>query len=168
MLLSAQAAQVAQATRTGGISTMHQAPMPPWRNEEEKEEYALDPKAFLLGRCALWINNTHYLFNWVVCAVYYLPAFEILPNGQKWYRADIEADNALWEGKVGLVIGKGPQAFKDDPDIHLKFDGQNVSIGDWVQWDIHEGRLFTANRILCRRFKDVQMFSKVDDPRLVY
>ena len=156
------------ATSFRNISTMHQAPLPPWSNEEEKEQYVIDPKAFLLDRCLPYMNSAKIFFNWVVCAVYYLPPYVILPSGQKWHRADVEADNALWEGKVGLCIGKGPQAFRDAPEFNLKFDGLNVNLGDWVQWDIREGRLFTIHRILCRRCKDVQVFSTIDDPNLVY
>jgi hypothetical protein len=96
-----------------------------------------------------------------------LPPYDELGNsGIKFYRSDKSHDEALWQGKVGLVIGKGPLAFRDDE--HVKFYGQNVEIGDWVQYDILEGRQFTVDRIHCRRLKDTQIVMRVDDPRLVY
>ena len=150
------------------FKTMAQAPLPPWRTDDEKEEYAADPRTFLLERCAEYARNAKIMFNYVVCAVYYLPDFGEL-GGQRFYRAEVTHDAALWEGKVGLCIAKGPQAFKDVPEMNLRFEGQNVEIGEWVQWDIREGRLFTGpNQILCRRFKDVQVFATVPDPLMVY
>ena len=150
------------------IKTTAQGPLPPWRNEQEEEEYITDPKTFMLERCAAWLGGSRFMFNWIVCAIYWLPRYSILPNGQKWFRSDSELYNAVWEGKVGLCVGKGPQAFKDVPALNLHFDGQNVEIGDWVQWDIHEARLFTTNGVVCRRFKDVQTFSVIQDPNFVY
>jgi hypothetical protein len=149
------------------ISTMHQAPMPPWRNEDEAEEYRADPKAFLMERCSIWLPSVTVFHNWIITATYYLPPYDELGNsGVKFYRADKSHDEALWQGKVGLVIGKGPLAFRDDE--HVKFYGQNVEIGDWVQYDILEGRQFTVDRIHCRRLKDTQIVMRVGDPRLVY
>jgi hypothetical protein len=147
------------------FSTMHQAPMPPWRNEQEAEEYAADPKTFLLERCGIWMPHVTVFHNWIITATYYMPPFDQL-GGIKFYRPEKSHDEALWQGKVGLVVGKGPLAFRDDE--HVKFYGQNVEIGDWVQYDILEGRQFTVDRIHCRRLKDTQIVMRVEDPRLVY
>jgi hypothetical protein len=148
---------------------MHQAPVTPWRGEnngEEAQEYARDPKGFLLDRCSLWLPSCHLMHNLVLCATYYLPPFDILPNGTPWYRTDTSHNEALWQGKVGLVIAKGPMAFVDEPGI--SFHDQDVAIGDWVQWDIHDARQCTFDRIHCRYLKDTQIIAKWDDPRLVY
>lgn len=150
-----------------GISTMAQAPMPPWRTPEEAEDYKNDPRTFMLDRCALWMDSVEVFHNWIITATYYLPDWEFVPNTSvKLYRPETTHDEALWQGKVGLVIGKGPLAFRDEE--HLKFHGQNVEIGDWVQYDIMEGRQFTIDRIHCRRLKDTQIVMRVKDPRLVY
>ena len=55
------------------LNTMHQAPMPPWRTDEEAEDYMLDPRSFLLDRCALWVRNCTVFHNWLVTSTYYLP-----------------------------------------------------------------------------------------------
>ena len=148
------------------VATMTQAPTTPWRNDDEAEEYAVDPKAFLLERCQLWMDNAEFFHNYIVTATYYLPAFEILPGGQKWHRAQTTHDEALWQGKVGLVVAKGKIAFRDDDTV--KFYGQDVHIGDWLQYDIHDPRQFTINRIHCRLLKDVHVIARLKDPRLVY
>lgn len=151
------------------ISSIHQAPMPPWGKDPElAKEYADNPKEFLLDRCRLWMDGCHFMHNWVVCATYWLPAFDVLPSGMTWHRTDTSHDEAMWQGKVGLVIGKGPMAFVDEPENRVYFHGQNINIGDWVQWDIHDARQATINRVHCRYLKDVQIIAKVDDPRLIY
>jgi len=156
-----------ETARVSSFATMHQAPMPPWRNDEEAEEYRADPKAFLMARCMLWLPSVTVFHNWIITATYYMPDYDELgATGVKFYRSDKAHDEALWQGKVGLVVGKGPMAFLDDE--HVKFYGQNVEIGDWVQYDILEGRQFTVDRIHCRRLKDTQIVMRVDDPRLVY
>jgi hypothetical protein len=147
-------------------ATMAQGPQTPWNNDHEAEEYAADPREFLLNRCQLWMDNIHWFGNHVIAATYYLPAYEILPGGQKFYRSQKSQDEALWQGKVGLVLGKGPLAFVDDE--RNKFHGQNVKIGDWIMWDIHDARQTTVNRIHCRWIPDVRILGTVDDPKLVY
>lgn len=148
------------------IQSMAQEAVSPWRDDEEAEEYARDPKEFMLERCRVFMDNMEILHNWVVSATYYLPAFEILPGGRKWHRAQISHDEALWQGKVGLVVAKGPMVFLDDE--HVKFHGQQIAVGEWVQYDIHDGRQFTINRMHCRLLKDTQIIAKLKDPKLVY
>jgi hypothetical protein len=152
----------------GNIATMHQAPMTPWSNDEEAEEYARDPKGFLQDRCALWLPACHLLGDKLLCATYYLPAFEFLPNGTKFYRTDTSHNEALWQGKVGLVVAKGPLAFLDEPELRIFWHGQDVNVGDWVQWDIHDARQATIDRVHVRLVKDSQVVAVWDDPKLVY
>lgn len=148
------------------IPTMAQGPTQPWSNEEEAEEYALDPKAFLLKKAAPLMAGLKMLHNNVLLATYFLPPFEVLPDGRRWYRADITHDEATYQGKVGLCIAKGPLAFVDDD--RTKFRGQTVEIGDWVCFDRHNGFQQTIARLHCRRLTDMQVESVVDDPKLIY
>jgi hypothetical protein len=148
------------------MRTMHQAPMPPWGNNEElAEDYAADPRQFLLDRTELWRKQCTVFHNWVITATYFLP-HKIGKPGATIILPDVTHDEALYQGKIGLVIAKGPLAFKDDE--HVKFQGQDVEIGEWVQYDVMEGRQFTMDNIHCRRLKDTQIVMRVPDPRLVY
>ena len=151
---------------TSSMATMAQGPQTPWRNDHEAEEYAADPKEFMLARCQLWMDNIEWMGNFVIAATYYLPAFEILPGGKKLFRPQSSQDEALFQGKVGLVLGKGPLAFVDDE--RNKFGGQNVEIGEWILWDIHDARQTTVNRVHCRWIPDVKILGKPRDPKLVY
>lgn len=149
------------------LTTMAQAPAPPWRTPEEADEYKNDPRSFILDRCALWLEGVTVFHNWIITATYYLPDWEFIPNTTvKLYKPESTHDEALYQGKCGLVIAKGPLAFCDGPGIN--FMGQNIDIGDWVTYDIMEGRQFTIDRIHCRRLKDTQVVMRVSDPRLVY
>jgi len=154
------------APRISSIGTMHQGPMPPWRTEEEKEDYKADPHGFLLDRWRLLEDNIQAFHNWVITATYFLPDSFDVQGGGKLYLPDKVHDEALWQGKVGLVVAKGPLAFKNDE--HVDFQGQDVAIGDWVMYDIMEGRQFTIERLHCRRLKDTQIVARVKDPRLIY
>lgn len=147
------------------FSTMAQAPQPPWRTDEEAEDYRNDPKSFLLDRCAMWVANCTVFHNWIITATYFLP-HKIGTGNVTLYLPDSVHDEALYQGKIGLVVAKGPLAFHSDE--HVDFQGQNVKLGDWVQYDILEGRQFTVDRVHCRRLKDTQLVMKVEDPRLVY
>jgi hypothetical protein len=139
----------------------------PWRPGEE-EEYAANPKEFLLSRCQLAMANSEYTRALVVCATYCLPAFDILPGGLPFHRSQTTILESLYQGKVGLIIGMGPLAFVDTGNITFGGNKYRFGIGDWVQWDIHAARQFTINRIHCRYLNDTQIIARVKDPRLVY
>src|SRR5882672_9507067 len=98
-------------------TTMHQAPLPPWRTDEELADYKNDPTGFMLDRCALWRERIKVFHNWIITATYYLPESMDLDGGHKLFRTEKGLDEALWQGKVGIVIGKGPLAFKDDEHV---------------------------------------------------
>jgi len=141
--------------------------MPPWRTEDEAKDYRDDPKQFLLDRCALWLPKINIFHNWIITATYWLPDYLAVPNtDKKLYLPDKTHDEALWQGKIGLVIAKGKLAFRDSD--YIKFEGQNIEIGEWAFYDIMEGRQFTIERVHCRRLKDTQIVGTIEDPRLVY
>lgn len=152
--------------RVSPLGTMHQAPMPPWRTDDEKDDYKNDPRGYLLDRWEFLKDHIRVFHNWVITATYYLPDSFDVAGGGKLYLPEKTHDEALWQGKVGLVVAKGPLAFKDDE--HIKFCGQDVEIGDWVLYDVLEGRQFTLERLHCRRLKDTQIVLRVDDARLIY
>lgn len=39
-------------------------------------------------------------------------------------------DEDRYQGKAGVILKKGPMAFKDDD--HVKFHGLNPDVGDWI------------------------------------
>lgn len=138
----------------------------PWEGDDEAEEYIADPKKFLLEKCKDFQDNIELFHNTIMVATYYLPAYHVFPSGQRLYRSGETLDEALWQGKVGLVVAKGKMAFVDDE--YRKFHGQNVDIGDWVYFDRIDGRQLTINRVHCRKLKDVEVIGRVKVPYMVY
>lgn len=66
----------------------------------------------------------------------------------KWIRnkegsielTDLTKAEDKWQGKVGLVLAVGPQAYKED-ETH-DWAGQSVKVGDWVQYRASDGEDF--------------------------
>lgn len=71
-----------------------------------------------------------------------------------------------YQGKVGLVLKKGPLAFVDDASV--KFNGQDVAIGDWITYRASDGWALTINGVHCRMVEDSHIRMRVAAPDLVY
>ena len=76
----------------------------------------------------------------------------------------IEEDR--WQGNVGLVIGLGKGAFKDD--AVAKFHGDKLKLGDWVMYLPADGVSLFINQVPCRLFQDTRILMKVDNPEIYY
>ena len=76
-----------------------------------------------------------------------------------------------FQGKIGLVVAKGPLAFVDDE--YAKFGGKNVEIGDWVSYRASDGmEMFVVDEngggTPCRILQDQNIICKVSDPSAIY
>lgn len=72
----------------------------------------------------------------------------------------------LWQGKSGLVLKKGPQAFKDDENY--KFAGQNVEPGEWIAFRVSDGFPITVNNVPCRLLEEAHVKAKIPAPDYIY
>jgi len=99
--------------------------------------------------------------NQVLCAIYVRPT--------KTKSGIILTDNTRaedkFQGKVGLVLKKGPRAFKDDGDW---FEGCDVQEGDWVFFRVSDGWPLTINGVDCRLLDDTIVRGKIDHPDRVW
>ena len=83
-------------------------------------------------------------------------------------------DEDRFQGKVGLIVKMGPEAFRD-PDGKW-FSGLRVDVGDWVVFRPSDGWGITirgagckADRgVLCRVLDDVDLKAKIPSPEYVY
>lgn len=89
------------------------------------------------------------------------------------YMPDRKIDEDRFQGKVGLVLKVGPQAFVDDG--RNTYGGVKVEPGDWVLYRPSDGQeLFIRDRralndgIACRLIEDVFIKGRVAKPDLVY
>lgn len=75
-------------------------------------------------------------------------------------------DESLYQGKVGLVLKKGPQAFVDRSNA--SFDGQDVEVGEWVVYRVSEGWQLKINTIACRLIEDAHVKLVVTHPDIAW
>lgn len=74
-------------------------------------------------------------------------------------------DEDKWQGKVGLIVKTGPQAFID-PDGKW-FTDVDLKIGDWIYFRPSDGWHITVNGMLCRILDDTVIRGKIDNPERI-
>lgn len=108
------------------------------------------------------IESVEIFNNQVLVAIYIRPTKTksgiLLP--------DTHVDEDKYQGKVGLVIKKGPSAFIDEDNKW--FQGVNVEVNDWVIFRPSDGWSISVNNTLCRILDDTAVRGKVDAPDRVW
>lgn len=82
------------------------------------------------------------------------------------FLSDVTRKEDEYQGKVGLVLKMGPQAFVDSDDY--SFGDLRINIGDWVVSWVSDGRQTKINGCLCRVVKDTEIRMRVDTPDRVF
>lgn len=118
---------------------------------------ASDPKQALLD--AVGDLSTFDIFhNQILVAIYVRP--EKTAGGIIRPQGNVEEDE--YQGKVGLVVKKGPSAFLDNEDDD--FQGQNVNEGDWVVFRVGDGWQLTIRDTACRILTDRTIRMRIKNP----
>lgn len=123
--------------------------------------HAKDPKTELLDKIGD-LSSVDLFNNQVLVAVYIRPEKTkggILLPGQT-------RDEDKYQGKVGLVVKMGPQAFVDDDNKW--FSGVNIQEDDWVFFRPSDGWSITVNDTLCRILDDTNVRGKITHPDQVW
>jgi len=131
------------------------------RTAVEKFSQALDPKKAILEHIGD-ISNEEVLSNAVLVAIYIRP--EKTVGGIIRPGSNVQED--LWQGKTGLVLKLGPQAFKDTD--HHKFNGYSLKVGDWVAFRINDSWMLEVKNTPCRLVQDINIKMKLSDPSIVF
>lgn len=108
------------------------------------------------------LDNFTVMQNMVLVATYVRP--EKTKGGI--IRPDSNVQEDQWQGKVGLVLKKGPMAFVDDD--YNSFLGQNVNIGEWVGYRVGDAWSLNINDVPCRLVEDSMIRFKIDDPSEIF
>lgn len=119
--------------------------------------YAKDPKAALFA--AVGDLSGYDLFhNQILIAVYVRP--NVTAGGI--LRPDTNIKEDEYQGKVGLVVKKGPTAFigTEGEDFY----GQDVDIGDWVVFRTGDGWQLTIKDTACRILTDRTIRMRIKNP----
>lgn len=139
------------------------------------------------GRSETWVNVVHegdprkelmdkvgtipdglVMFSRILVAVYIPPIVEKTSGGILMAQTIQEADRLehCWQGKVGVCVAMGPDAYRDDEDI--KFRGQKVEVGDWVWFMPSSGHACDCNEVFCRLFDSERyIYGKLPHPDMV-
>jgi co-chaperonin GroES (HSP10) len=98
----------------------------------------------------------------VLIATYIRPATH-MASGLEIPKEAVDEDR--YQGKVGMVLKKGPRAFVDDGPV--KFYGQDVEPGDWVVYRSSDGLKGMIGDREVRFIADVYIRAKIDHPDAV-
>ena len=124
-------------------------------------EHATEPKQKLLDDIGD-ISAFEIFNNQILIAIYVRPQKTksgiLLPDQMR--------DEDKIQGKVGLVVKKGPAAFVDETSEWFK--DITVDVGDWVVIRPSDGWAITVNNVLCRIVDDTAVRGKVDAPDRVW
>lgn len=80
-------------------------------------------------------------------------------------RPNTNKEEDVWQGKVGLVLKLGPNAFIN-PDDGSRYE-QRVEEGDWVVFKVGDGWQLEVNKMPCRMIKDTNFIARIQDPMMV-
>lgn len=79
-------------------------------------------------------------------------------------RPDVAEDEH--QGKVGLVLRRGPLAFSDWETDETR--GDNARIGSWVVFQIGDARQLQINGAPCRLIPYERIRMRINDPNIIY
>ncbi len=131
-----------------------------------------DPRKDLLKRVG--DISDHELFaNAILIAIYLRPDTIQVAGGKSLIIPNKTQDEDQYQGKVGLVVAKGPSAFVPGEDTD--FAGMNVSVGDWVVFRASDGWPITlvrgpatGDRVLCRVLTEKDVRARIPSPDYVW
>lgn len=75
-------------------------------------------------------------------------------------------NESKFQGKIGLVMKKGPLAFKDDEAT--RFYGQDIKIHSWVFYRPSDGWHFLFKGVDCRMIEDVHIMGVIPHPDYIW
>lgn len=120
-----------------------------------------DPKKEIMDKFADVLANVDLFHNQVLVATYMRPN----KTAGGIILTDKTTTEDKYQGKVGLVLKKGPAAFKDDE--RFKFYGVDVEVGDWVFYRAADGQQMALNGEHVRILEDTRVRGKVKQPDMV-
>ena len=108
------------------------------------------------------IKDFEIFNNQVLCAVYVRPQ----KTKSGIYLTSQTVDEDRIQGKVGLIVKTGPDAFTDDSGQW--FTDMNIELSDWVVFRPSDGWSVTVNGVLCRILDDTNVRGRVQHPDQVW
>jgi len=134
---------------------------------EIAENSAFDPRKAIWDALGQAIFQVHPSANWTIVATYIRP--EKTAGGI--IRPDSTLQEDRFQGKVGLLVRKGPIAWRD-PEGNT-FGHTPYDVDDWVIYVPADGREFylldsKERGVSCRWMLDQSIKGKVDSPEVIW
>jgi len=107
------------------------------------------------------IDGIELFSNQVLVAVYIRP--EKTKSGLFLTSQTLGEDR--FQGKVGLIVRTGPQAFKSDGEWIFP---ESTGVGDWIIMRPSDGWSITVNGVLCRILTDTSVKGRIPGPDEVW
>lgn len=123
-------------------------------------QHEKDPKEVILSALGS-LSDIEVAQNQMLLAVYERPG--VTKSGI--YLADNTRDEDKFQGKVGLVVALGPDAFVDDDKWTFSV---RAAVGDWVVIRASDGWALNINGKLCRMAKDADLRLRIQHPDAVW
>ena len=128
---------------------------------------AEDPKQAIL-KLAGDLSGVEVIGDMILVGIYIRP--EKTKGGI--FLTDNSKQEDVFQGKVGLVLKWGPDAFVDPESRNLATGGydlydQRVEVGEWCVFKIGDGWSVTINGLSCRLVRDTSIKLKIKDPNIV-
>jgi hypothetical protein len=108
------------------------------------------------------LSGVDVMFNMILLAIYIRPEM----TAGKIIRPTSNVQEDVWQGKAGLVLKRGPNAFEDDGEYN--FHGQTVDVGEWCVFKVGDAWSLNINNVPCRLVRDSNIRLKVKDPGIVF
>lgn len=130
-------------------------------------EHGGDPKATIMDRIGS-IPEGIVQFSRILVAIYQPPMVHRTGGGIILTDSMAEEDiqEFLWQGKVGLIVAMGPQAYVDDDAV--KFHGTKNKVGDWVWFRPSDGTGCDVNEVFCRVFTERDIIGTIPHPDMIW
>jgi co-chaperonin GroES (HSP10) len=107
------------------------------------------------------IEGVEIFANQVLAAIYIRP--EKTKSGIFLTQQTLGEDR--YQGKVGLIVKQGPQAFVNDANWTF---ANNIGVGDWIIMRPTDGWAITVNGVLCRVLSDTSVRGRISSPDQVW
>lgn len=108
------------------------------------------------------LSNERVLSDLVLVGTYFRP--EKTRGGIIRPGDNVKEDE--FQGKVGLVLKKGPYAYGDWEDDHDR--GKNCEVGDWVVYSIKDGWPVTINEAAARLIPYDKIRMNITSPEMAF
>jgi len=126
-----------------------------------KMKHAVDPKKEILDEIGD-IKEVEIFNNQILVGVYIRPQ----KTASGIILTDKTIDEDKYQGKVGLVLKMGPDAFVDETGKWFK--NMKIKVGDWVVFRPSDGWAIDINSKRCRILDDVAVRGRVKSPDIVW